>query len=61
MTAAGVFDTLRTSLLNRMLHELVDEFVDILRQESLLQKRHTELKDDRTSSIRMMHFLELER
>jgi hypothetical protein len=38
-----------------VLHGLVDEFVAILREESLLQERHTELKDD------VMRFLELER
>jgi hypothetical protein len=43
------------ALWERVLHGLVDEFVDILREESLLQERHTELKDD------VMRFLELER
>ena len=43
------------ALWDQVLHGLVDEFVDILREESLLQERHTELKDD------VMRFLELER
>jgi hypothetical protein len=45
----------REARLEKVLHGLVDEFVDILCQESLLQERHTELKDD------VMRFLELER
>ena len=49
------------ALWDRVLRGLVDEFVDILRKESVLQKRHTELKDDRMSSVRTMRFLEFER
>lgn len=43
------------ALWDQVLHGLVDEFVAILREESLLQERHTALKDD------IMRFLELER
>lgn len=43
------------ALWDRVLRGLVDEFVTILREESLLQERHTVLKDD------IMRFLELER
>lgn len=43
------------ALWGRVLRGVVDEFVAILREESFLQERHTELKDH------IMRFLELER
>jgi hypothetical protein len=42
-------------LWDQVLHRLAGDFVDILREESLLQERHTELKDD------VIRLLELER
>jgi hypothetical protein len=43
------------ALWGQVLHGLVEEFVAILREESLLQERHTALKDE------IMRFLEIER